>query len=85
MLTLARLSPPPALRCKLLPCSAEQSLLSVLLTLPYLSLVSMDPVQSDLKRLGVKPADLNNYNIHMPPFPGLGLYSLQSLLLTSRK
>ena len=30
----------------------------------------MDPVQTDLKRLGVKPSEEGDYNIHTPPFPG---------------
>ena len=32
----------------------------------------MDPVQTDLKRLGVKPLAPGDYNIHTPPFPGPG-------------
>ena len=36
------------------------------------SLISMDPVQTDLQRLGVKPPDPADYNIHTPPFPGPG-------------
>ena len=74
MLTMARQM--PGLRCKLCCQAREERLVSILLIIPCLRLVSMDPVQSDLKRLGVKPSDLNKYNIHMPPFPGLGLYSL---------
>ena len=33
-------------------------------------MISMDPVQTDLKRLGVKPSEEGDYNIHTPPFPG---------------
>ena len=62
------------LRCKLCCQARESRLVSISLIIPSLRLVSMDPVQSDLKRLGVKPSDLTKYNIHMPPFPGLGLY-----------
>ena len=29
----------------------------------------MDPVQNDLKLLGVKPLDPEDYNIHTPPLP----------------
>ena len=29
----------------------------------------MDPVQTDLRRLGVKPSADGDYNIHTPPFP----------------
>jgi len=39
---------------------------------PKIIMISMDPVQSDLKRLGVKPAASGDYNIHSPPFPGPG-------------
>ena len=31
--------------------------------------MSMDPVQNDLKLLGVKPLDPEDYNIHTPPLP----------------
>ena len=42
------------------------------LPLTSFSLISMDPVQTDLQRLGVKPPDPADYNIHTPPFPGPG-------------
>ena len=29
----------------------------------------MDPVQNDLKLLGVKPMEPDDYNIHTPPLP----------------
>ena len=29
----------------------------------------MDPVQNDLKLLGVKPLEPEDYNIHTPPLP----------------
>ena len=29
----------------------------------------MDPVQNDLKLLGVKPLEPDDYNIHTPPLP----------------
>ena len=35
-------------------------------------MISMDPVQTDLKRLGIKPTNTGLYNIHSPPFPGTG-------------
>ena len=31
--------------------------------------LSMDPVQNDLKLLGVKPLEPDDYNIHTPPLP----------------
>ena len=32
----------------------------------------MDPVQSDLALLGVKPEESGVYNIHTPPLPSTG-------------
>jgi hypothetical protein len=32
-------------------------------------MMSMDPVQSDLRLLGVVPETADNYNIHTPPLP----------------
>ena len=51
----------------------SRTVMSITMTIILSSLVSMDPVQSDLKRLGVKPSNSNKYNIHIPPFPGRGL------------
>ena len=37
--------------------------------LPIFRFLSMDPVQNDLKLLGVKPLEPDDYNIHTPPLP----------------
>ena len=45
----------------------------------------MDPVQTDLQRLGVKPRDPADYNIHSPPFPGPGQYRHYWLVRSRKK
>ena len=41
--------------------------------------MSMDPVQNDLKLLGVKPLEPDDYNIHTPPLPREGKVSCKMI------
>jgi len=46
--------------------------------------MSMDPVQNDLKLLGVKPPEPDDYNIHIPPLPKEGGPMLVSISISLR-
>jgi len=51
---------------------------------PQPRFLSMDPVQNDLKILGVKPLDPDDYNIHTPPLPKDGNPLLVSISISLR-